>query len=373
MEARTYTEDLVVAAQALNARLDKGGVDREYQLPAQPVSALPAHARLDAIHEQFFLAVEDGMVRGGYAIKRQQFMVGGRPTELAFYYAPVSEGIVDRAHAAVGAMLLRHALEAQPLLFALGMGGFERPLPRMLKALGWSMCPVPFSFRICHPARVLRGLPALRTTRSKRLLADLAALSGAGWLGVHAVQAARAARSATVTETAACSRIVDSFSRWADDIWEAAQGRSVMIAVRDRTVLNALYPPEVERFIRIEVEQGGSTLGWAVLLDTRMRGDKHFGSLRVGTIVDCLALPGMEHIVVQAATRLLERRGVDLIVSNQAHADWTAGLAAAGFLQGPSNFVFAASKQLSALLAPFEQHRGQLHLNRGDGDGPIHL
>ena len=44
-----------------------------------------------------------------------------------------------------------------------------------------------------------------------------------------------------------------------------------------------------------------------------------------------------------------------------------------GFLRGPSNFVFSASRELAGALAPLERHAPRLHLTRGDGDGPLHL
>jgi hypothetical protein len=64
---------------------------------------------------------------------------------------------------------------------------------------------------------------------------------------------------------------------------------------------------------------------------------------------------------------------VDLIVSNQAHREWRAALECAGFLQGPSNYIFAASKELARRLDPWEQGFSKLHITRGDGDGPINL
>ena len=50
-----------------------------------------------------------------------------------------------------------------------------------------------------------------------------------------------------------------------------------------------------------------------------------------------------------------------------------AALERAGFLRGPSNFIFAASKNLAKLLEPFDSAKDEIHINRGDGDGPIHL
>jgi len=115
--------------------------------------------------------------------------------------------------------------------------------------------------------------------------------------------------------------------------------------------------------------RGERAIGWAVALDTAMRDDKYFGDLRVGSIVDALARPEDARAVIGAAARALTGRGVDLIVSNQCHQAWQDALRRSGFLEGPSNFIFAASKKLAELTGRYEE----IHINRGDGDGPIHL
>src|ERR1700730_3908188 len=105
-----------------------------------------------------------------------------------------------------------------------------------------------------------------------------------------------------------------------------------MIAVRDSETLNILYPASSNRFLCYKVTHGSTVLGWAVLLDTQMRDHKHFGNLRVGSIVECLALPEQSFAVVRAATQLPEARGADLIVPNQSSAAWGTALQSAGFL-----------------------------------------
>ncbi len=91
--------------------------------------------------------------------------------------------------------------------------------------------------------------------------------------------------------------------------------------------------------------------------------------MRVGSIVDCWALPGHERAVIRTAAAALEERGVDLIVTNQSHATWSRAVRAEGFFSGPSNFIFAASRKLSELLAPFDQTMRRMHVTRADGDG----
>ena len=146
-----------------------------------------------------------------------------------------------------------------------------------------------------------------------------------------------------------------------------------MIARRDCETLNIVYPSSSAKFLCYKVTRNRAVVGWAVLLDTQMVDNKYFGNLRVGSIVDCLASPENASSVVRAATKVLEERGVDLVVSNQSHAAWCLGLRDAGFLQGPSNYPFFASRELTKLLNPLQTNMAHCHFTRGDGDGPIHL
>lgn len=80
-------------------------------------------------------------------------------------------------------------------------------------------------------------------------------------------------------------------------------------------------------------------------VDGRETYQEYFVALESG-FVDCLAAREDAETVMQAATRHLERAGIDLIVSNQAALGWREALRRAGYLTGPSNFVFAASREL---------------------------
>jgi hypothetical protein len=257
-------------------------------------------------------------------------------------------------------LLVRDALEREPRLYALGMGGWDRPLPRMLRRMNWRMAAVPFYFKVPHPYAFLRQIRALRASPLRRLACDAAAFSGMGWVAMKVAGVARRTRGAGRVE------MVSRFAPWADAVWENWGPQYGMAAVRDAATLDRLYPPDCPRFLRVRT--GG---GWAVLLDTPMHGHKQFGDLRVGTIADCLAPPGAAAEVIRGAARTLEERGVDLIISNQLHHVCSAALEAAGFRQGPSNFLLALSPALASLVSG--RGDGELHVNRGDGDGPIHL
>jgi hypothetical protein len=94
------------------------------------------------------------------------------------------------------------------------------------------------------------------------------------------------------------------------------------------------------------------------------------GEMRVGTIVDALARPEHAEAVIWLAARELERRGVDVIISNQSHPAWGAALVRAGFLEGPSHCIFAAARGLAEEIRAVDPEARELHLNRGDGDWP---
>lgn len=321
------------------------------------------------VYREFFLALDGEEVRGGFTLRRQPFWLHGEEVAAANYQGPLSEGLWDRRYMMAGVQLLRAALRDQPLLYALGMGGVDQPLPRQLASAGWSLTPVPFRFKVLRAGRFLRNIQPLRRTRARALILDLAALSGLGPLAVQVWQGLRqkaSAKGATVQHEKA-------FGPWADEVWQAARARYEFCAVRDARHLQATFGTTTDRNLILRCTRQEKTIGWALVRVTPMKADKYFGDLRVGSLVDALALPGEEGTVVALANQHLRTLDADLMVTNQSHAAWLEALEANGFLRGPSNFIFAASPMLSELLGPLKKALPTIHFNRADGDGPIHL
>jgi hypothetical protein len=257
----------------------------------------------------------------------------------AHYRLPLSEGIVNRAYAMLGLRMVRDALSREPRLYALGMGGWDKPLPAMLKRLAWNTCDVPFYFKVVHAGRFLRHIQALRTSPLRRVALDAAAYTGASWLAMKTLSLVTPlARRLPVCAV----DLAPGFVPWADEVWERSRPAYALMAQRDAATLERLYPLSDPRFLRVRAAGG-----WAVLLDTQMEGHKQFGDMRVGTIVDCLAPPASAGAVIRAAAGLLEQRGVDLIVSNQLHGAWRRALVESGFRMGPSNHLLALSPALA--------------------------
>jgi hypothetical protein len=363
-----YTKELVPAVKDFNTRLKAGGCQPDFLFPESEISSwLP---KLDGrpVYEEMYVALESAVVRGAYILKLQEFSFRDCVVPIGYYHGPISEGIIAKAYSMVGVELLMDALRRAPRLFALGMGSEEEPLPRLLKAMRWNLHPVPFYFQVVHPAAFLRNIQPLRRTPARRLALDVLAWSGVGWLGLKTLNfATRPKARSTPVEMA------PEFGAWADELWERGQAGYAMAAVRDSRTLNILYPRDDTRFIRLRVGGPDRTAGWAVALNTRMSGDKYFGDMRLGSIIDCWAQPADAAAVVRAAASVLRELGADLIVTNQSHCAWCAACEAAGFRCGPSNFIFAASEKLTDLIGPFDDNKALVHLTRGDGDGPIHL
>ena len=360
-----YRPEHEPAVQEFNRRLQQSSGDPNLVFSSKATPRWLPPANNKPVWNEFFVAVEGSFVRGAYGLKQEAIFVRGKGTQrVACYHHPLSEGIIDRSYASVGVLLARDALARQPFLYALGMGGSDRPIAKMLKALAFSLTPIPFYFRVVHPHKFLVEMQALRQSRWRATMMNFAAATGTGWLAIKTAQGAASLRSRPgdfVVEE------IGEFSDWADDLWNGAKDTVSVATVRDANTLRLLYSPQAITVKRLRISRGGSPIGWAIIGERRK--DPKFGKMRVGSIVDCWASPENAPAVVKAATQALEKDGVDLIASNQSHQVWCRAFERGGFLKGPSTFIFAASKKLTELLQPLDENRASFHITRADGDG----
>src|SRR5713226_4569267 len=279
-----YRPEHEPAVAEFNQRLRLAGEDENmvFYRSAEP-RWLPRTAE-SRIYNELFVAVDGGIVRGGYALKSQEFFFpDGQIRSIGYYHHPLSEGIINKSYALVGALLLRDAMQRAPLLYCLGMGGYDRPLPKMLVGLGWNHCAVPFYFRIVNAYRFLKEIHALRRSSMLSLAIDLAAYTGMGWaaLKIHRlssrIRAPRLARY-SVAE-------VREFSEWVDSLWNRAKDAYAMTAVRDSRTLQTLYPASDTHFTGLKVSRDGIDVGWAVVGERRRdpkygRSEEHTSELQ---------------------------------------------------------------------------------------------
>ncbi len=356
-----YTAEHVAAVQRFNSRMRAGGVAEVFLLEDQPGTPPPP-----PVWSERILAIENGEVRGGYLIQWRDYYVAGQTRRLGNYQTPISEGIIEKKYTAFAVVMLRHALSTNPLLYTVGMGGIERPLPRMLAGTGWHVSLVPFRFRVHRPAKFFREIRRLRTSAARRAALDTLAWSGAGWLGIRGMELMRAFPSHPAAGVR--TEPVEEFGAWADELWEKEKAAFPFAAVRTAAHLNALYPRE-KPYRRFRVFRGSKLIGWMVLLSQRMKESSNFGNMSAGVLVDCFAAPSDLASVGAAASRELHRMDVDFSFANPVHAGLLEGLRRSGYLSGPTNYGLGLSKQLAGLLGPAETALPSSHLMRGDGDG----
>lgn len=363
------------AVEAFNRRLREGG-SRWGFYTRHECDWIP-HREKSRVWRDFYLAVsEDGAVRGGFALKPQAWFIRGSNHTVADWQGPFSEGEISPQHAALGLRMVRDMQKKEPLLYSWGHGGQGAPVLQMVRKMGWFVHGSPLLLHIRRPYRFLRKNGALRRSPMLRLALDLTAFSGVGPLALSALMSAQAAFRRRRYGTGVASEPVsvsefDRFGPWADALWDRCKSRYEALAVRDADIMNTLLPAGGwPNAIKLKVEQGGEVIGWVAVMDTAMKGDSRFGDLRLGSVIDCLALPEHGFAVTRAAKKYLCDRNVDLIVSNQTHPAWIKGFESNGFLRIENMRFMACSPALSDALSPHATTLQGLHLTNLDGHGP---
>jgi len=363
------TREETDAVLAFNDRMRAANAPADFLLPDQPNNSHTLGAPPQPIERTKFVVLDaDDEVRGGFLLMTQPGWLRAGVVEVANYQAPLSEGIADSRYGMVGMHMLRYVQKHWPLSFVVGMGGMDRPLPRLLQAAGWQLRPVPFLFHVVRASRVLRELRVLQQRTPLRLAARAGAMTGAGTLGVAALQH-RAWTSNAATRSVRFERI-ERWDEWADMLWTRTRDTTVFSVVRDCATLESLYPLSDPKYLGYVARRGGEIVGWAVALNTQMRGHKHFGDLRVATVLDVAALADDAAAVAAHLRGVLAADGADIVVTNQSHERWIEAFRRAGFLTAPSNYLCAMSKLLSQSVG---DDFSRIHVTRGDGDGRIHL
>jgi hypothetical protein len=362
------------AVAAFNERMRAAGAN--YRLTTdRPFRDYAVNDGSPVTLERYFVWVDD-ILRGGVVVKRLPFWLAENgPAEVAFYGYPVSEGVANPEFGFLGQMIQKFVTQRYPLVYGLGTGGLDLPVARLMVATGWQAQPVPFRFLVFRAAAFLREIEFIRRRHGVvRLLADVAAATGLGALGLGLFRFAQLLTGHRMRTQGFRGEPVNAWGAWADDIWQSARESYALIADRSSATLATLYPDGHPHLRRLRVvNAAGQVAGWAVIIVARQRGSRYFGNLCLGTLVDCLARPGLEVPVVSAALREMEQAGADLAVTNLSAAEFVRACDRVGMLSGPSNFFLFLSPDLRKRLAQGIAAGRSPFFTRGDGDGPIHL
>jgi len=359
-----FEEIHVPAAVAFNQRMIEGHANCDFLLPTGVGGNRSTPD--DPIHWTRYVAVDGDEVHGGILAMDQPGWLNGQNVRALNFQSPLSEGIVNSKYSVVAMQMVKFMQKQADAVFMVGMGSPEKPLPKLLVASGWSMRPIPFLFRVHHAGNFLRELRMLRTSPLKRIAAQAARLTGLGAAGLTVMQRRRTRGSGTI-------RRQEGWGAWADDIWQRCRNHCSFAVQRDRRTLESLYPASDPRTIILLVERDAKPVGWSVCFNAALENNRHFGNLRVGSILDCMADANAMALTAVLTDREMASQGVDLVVVNHSHAAWVQAFRSAGFLAGPSNYLLALSKRLTELVRAEPQGEERMHVTRGDGDGRIHL
>ena len=258
----------------------------------------------------------EAMVRGGCILKHQWFSIHGELERIAAYQLPISEGIVNPKYAPLAWKLLAD-VHRQPLLFVLGMGGYESPLVKFCKAARWTLVTVPFFFRIVHPFAFLRNIRVLRRSRLRRVALDLLALSGLGWIACKAAQ--RLQPGPAASPSISCEKVA-AFLTGSTRSGNAAR---IGFLDRPRRLLRPGYavsagPGTISSLAR---QAAGTDIGGQCSLTRQCPGTS--SSAPCALARSSIAFPPPRTPPQwPPATRVLQDGLADIIVSNQSSAAW---------------------------------------------------
>ena len=186
------------------------------------------------------------------------------------------------------------------------------------------MFSVPFYFQIVHPVAFFRNIAHLRKSAVRRAGAGFPGLFRPG-LAVRRGGEGLHPRRVPLSESVQ-AEVVEDFGPWADDVWEAAKRITAFAPCATPPRCGKCIPRRSRNCVRLKISAQGRPIGWSVLMNTALSGHAHFGNMRLGSIVDCFAAPRDAAHVLDRSREYLVRQGVDLIVSNQSHRVWRAGL-----------------------------------------------
>jgi hypothetical protein len=368
-----FREEHAEQVRGFNARLRAGGVDPEFLLPENARSQYPGgllEEKPDApFSQRQFLAIEDDQVRGGFLLQEQACEIAGESHGGANIQMPISEGLVDRKFSYVATRMLQLLLRDRPFVFAVGMGSLEAPFAKFLAGMKWRVALVPFRFFVFRPARFLREIRALHSTRTRAFMVSIAAWSGTGTPAILALQRVR-----TRSVVSLLPRRIYQWDDQASALWSHYRTACSFGAVRDAETLPFFLDPTDSHLSAYRLaDREGIARGWIVLQVTAMRDNKYFGSLRVATLLDAVSDPGFERATIRAATACARDQDADVVIANQQHRSWLAGFNANGFWRGPSNYVLATSPQLTQRIGSVDPEFTGVHISRADGDGRLNL
>jgi hypothetical protein len=293
-----------------------------------------------------------------------ELYVDGEPHSFVWPNGSLSESVVNPRFAPHGVMLLKHALQMEPLQLFLGFTPLDAAPGALLNRLGWPSTQLPVFILPVDLSRVLRALRPFQSG-AVGLAARLASgikVPGLVWSAITA----KRLRTADLSIEEGFE-----FGDWANPVWDRCRDGYRALTRRDAATMNRLYRPGDNRLTRLRIRKGGRDIGWVIVCHRRMQNDPLYGSLHVGCIVDALGTPEHARDLLRAAADHLVRQGVDLVICYWSHAAYQQAALSLGFVRRLTNLRLFVSKAGANLLLTHETPLEACHFSAGDCDGPV--
>ncbi len=327
IQVRAHDERWRPAVRAFNARMAAAGKTGFFEDPVPdwlaPVPDCPTHREL------FVALGDDERAHGGYVLRHEAALIGGRPEQVASVQGPYSEGAADSRHARTSFALVKDMMRRRPRLY--GWGLETRPDMRelfgMFRWQSWA-----------SPTLVWWGVPLGRSLR-------------------------RGPPGVDVT-------VEPDFGDWADAVRRDGGIDYSFVPGRDAATLNAVYPADDHGFHRLVVRRDDAVLGWAVVGIRRFVRHPRFRSLRVGVIWDAFGPVRHAAAVLGAAHTWLARAGAMVVLASFSDTQWSETLRRRGFRPRGNERHLLMSPVLAAELGRLaETGAGRPFLTFGDAEG----
>jgi hypothetical protein len=342
------------AVRDFNNRLQSSGTEVPFLLPEWSAERC-SHPK------QPWLLLAGNDIRGGVLLTQHRARIGSDEQIAVNIQAPLTEAVINPQFASLSVGLFREIQRRFTFAYAVGMGGLDKPMPRLLKALKWQVDLTPFRFVPLNVGRVATSVKAIRD-RIPPLLMPFTELAGTLVTPLfRQVLSIRGARDLGVVSKAEESTAAVAVA------W-AAMSRSINFGLtRDINAAAALYAVNENEIV---LQRRSDPRCVAVVrirhLDTR----SPFAGLTVATVLELLAPNEREvGLLSRQVLGYLARCDVDIAVTNISNAAHVRSLDGSGWLRGPSNYVLA----LSPAMASAGVTADTSYVTRTDGDGRLNL
>src|SRR5438445_662612 len=121
------TNEHVAAVQDFNARLRRWGAPAEFEFPDPSSYSWLPRTTGAKIYNEHYLVLVDGVVRGVFVLKQEEFALRGTVRSIVCCHHAYSEGVVNKTYAPIGPQIFKYCVSQYPLMYALGMRGYDQP------------------------------------------------------------------------------------------------------------------------------------------------------------------------------------------------------------------------------------------------------